>query len=357
MPLERSEDCFILFPSFCPRLDHPSTAEEKQNVNSEAKQDLGFSYTGCSLMAVQPCFVISMAATKRDCNVGVCLIRFCSPSFLDYVTYVTMRYVSSCSIALVEFTAMDNYRGLCMGVLWKVCLPQASFCRRYVVSRYPNLGSGRNYSEQRMSGMSQYSVRSNTGLLVWILAFYIFWLSVLNGDQFIFQQFIMVSHPEGLRIREENVCVNAVKLSLEIEPPCSKSASPAAWVLRSFFCLKFLFGFLDSGMFEYIYIMQRCNFYCNAIIKVNSFDRRECFFFRSLFPLKFKLPFNVGFQPSIQIFLQASFSWQLQLQICNLCLTHSPVQTCGSISDALSVLWPMEPLLMKWYSQSPMEVL
>lgn len=211
MPLERSEDCFILFPSFCPRLDHPSTAEEKQNVNSEAKQDLGFSYTGCSLMAVQPCFVISMAATKRDCNVGVCLIRFCSPSFLDYVTYVTMRYVSSCSIALVEFTAMDNYRGLCMGVLWKVCLPQASFCRRYVVSRYPNLGSGRNYSEQRMSGMSQYSVRSNTGLLVWILAFYIFWLSVLNGDQFIFQHSSSVhngftpwgaSHQGGKRMRE-----------------------------------------------------------------------------------------------------------------------------------------------------------
>ena len=211
MPLERSEDCFILFPSFCPRLDHPSTAEEKQNVNSEAKQDLGFSYTGCSLMAVQPCFVISMAATKRDCNVGVCLIRFCSPSFLDYVTYVTMRYVSSCSIALVEFTAMDNYRGLCMGVLWKVCLPQASFCRRYVVSRYPNLGSGRNYSEQRMSGMSQYSVRSNTGLLVWILAFYIFWLTVLNGDQFIFQHSSSVhngftpwgaSHQGGKRMRE-----------------------------------------------------------------------------------------------------------------------------------------------------------
>ena len=87
----------------------------------------------------------------------------------------------------LQFTAMDNYRGLCMGVLWKVCLPQASFCRRYVVSRYPNLGSGGNYSEQRMSGMSQYSVRSNTGLLVWILAFYIFSLSVLNGDQFIFQ--------------------------------------------------------------------------------------------------------------------------------------------------------------------------
>ena len=103
-----------------------------------------------------------------------------------------------------------DYRGLCMGVLWKVCF---AFRRPPFAEGMwdPNLGSGRN-SEQRMLGML-YSVRSNTGLLVWIQAFYIFSLSVLKEDQFRIdsyfsihlRQLIMVSHPEGLRIREENV--------------------------------------------------------------------------------------------------------------------------------------------------------
>lgn len=65
----------------------------------------------------------------------------------------------------------------------------------------------------------------------------------INSYFSIHLQFIMVSHPEGLRIREENVCVNAVKLSLEIELPCSKSCSLSLKKLILLKIFVWIFGF------------------------------------------------------------------------------------------------------------------